>query len=221
MIKPGLVGFEFTDFKRDLYDEKNIGLLNQKVEIDYLFYGDSITEWWDLGKFLPTEKMLVNRAIAGDRTRFMLFRFDGDCIQLKPKRVVFMGGINDLRAWDLGHDYTKEMTDNLIVKEVLGNIILMNSKAKANGIEFIVGSILPINEDGDINNDRVNSKVIEINSKIREFCLEEGLIYLDYYNKVIEGGSNRIQKDLTIEGLHPNSRGYLVMSEVLKEKLEI
>lgn len=221
MIKPGLVGFEFTDFKRDLYDEKNIGLLNQKVEIDYLFYGDSITEWWDLKKFLPTEKMLVNRAIAGDRTRFMLFRFDGDCIQLKPKRVVFMGGINDLRAWDLGHDYTKEMTDNLIVKEVLGNIILMNSKAKANGIELIVGSILPINEDGDINNNRVNSKVIEINSKIREFCLEEGLIYLDYYNKVIESESDRIQKDLTIEGLHPNDRGYLVMSEVLKEKLEI
>lgn len=221
MIKPGLVGFEFTDFKRDLYDEKNIGLLNQKVEIDYLFYGDSITEWWDLKKFLPTEKMLVNRAIAGDRTRFMLFRFDGDCIQLKPKRVVFMGGINDLRAWDLGHDYTKEMTDNLIVKEVLGNIILMNSKAKANGIELIVGSILPINEDGDINNDRVNSKVIEINSKIREFCLEEGLIYLDYYNKVIESESDRIQKDLTIEGLHPNDRGYLVMSEVLKEKLGI
>lgn len=220
MIKPGFVNFEFTDFKREEYDKENKKNLESKLEIDYLFYGDSITEWWNLEKFFPTEKNLLNRAIAGDRTRYMLYRLDGDCIQLKPKKIIFMGGINDLRGWDLGHDYTEGMTEELIKKEIFGNIYLMYTKAKANNIEFVVGSILPINEDSEVDNDKVNKKVQEINIKLAEFCKKENLIFINYYEKVLEQGTNRIRKELTAEGLHPNDKGYLVMSGVLKEKIK-
>lgn len=220
MIKPGFVNFQFTDFKREEYDKENEKILESKLEIDYLFYGDSITEWWNLEKFFPTERILVNRAIAGDRTRYMLYRFDGDCTQLKPKKIIFMGGINDLRGWDLGHDYTEGMTEESIKKEIFENIYLMYTKAKANNIEFIVGSILPINEDSEINNDRVNKKVEEINKELEEFCKKENLIFIDYYQKVLEQGTNKIRKELTAEGLHPNDEGYALMAEILKEKIK-
>lgn len=220
MIKPGFVNFQFTDFKREEYDEKNQKILETKKEIDYLFYGDSITEWWNLEKAFSTEKNLLNRAIAGDRTRYMLYRFDGDCTQLKPKSIIFMGGINDLRGWDLCHDYTQGMTEELIKREVFENIYLMYTKAKANNIEFIIGSILPINEDSEINNDKVNIKVEEINTRLKEFCKKESLIFIDYYQEVLEEGTNRIKKELTVEGLHPNDEGYTLMAKVLQKKIK-
>ena len=46
--------------------------------------------------------MILNRGIGGDRTKSFLHRFYADAIQLKPKMVMIMVGIND--AWDLEFD---------------------------------------------------------------------------------------------------------------------
>lgn len=219
IIKPGKFNFEPTDLKREEYDKENFELINKNIDI--LFYGDSITEWWQLEKMNILEKTVVNRAIAGDRTRYMLYRFDADCIQLFPKQVVFMGGINDLRGWNLNHDYLLRMTGSHVFNEVVGNITTMANKCEANNIKFAVGSILPINEDSDVDNEKVNEKVEKINNELKAICHRKKLVYIDYYSEMVEKNNKRIVKEFTIEGLHPNELGYEKMEKVLKDKIEL
>jgi lysophospholipase L1-like esterase len=60
-----------------------------------VFLGDSITEGWNLTNSFPSLK-LANRGIAGDTTRGMLGRLQDNVLDLQPKAIVLLGGINDL-----------------------------------------------------------------------------------------------------------------------------
>ncbi len=60
-----------------------------------VFFGDSITRKWSLPEAFPGLHV-SNRGIAGDTTRNMLCRLQDTVLNLHPKAIVFMGGINDL-----------------------------------------------------------------------------------------------------------------------------
>jgi lysophospholipase L1-like esterase len=60
-----------------------------------VFLGDSITEGWNLANAFPGLKV-ANRGIAGDTTRGMLCRLQDNVLDLHPKAIVLLGGINDL-----------------------------------------------------------------------------------------------------------------------------
>lgn len=60
-----------------------------------VFLGDSITEQWNLPAAFPGVKV-ANRGIAGDTTRGMLGRLQENVLDLQPKAIVLLGGINDL-----------------------------------------------------------------------------------------------------------------------------
>ena len=59
-----------------------------------VFFGDSITEKWNLPKYFPHLKT-SNRGIAGDTTRGILQRVRDNVLNLHPSAVVLLGGIND------------------------------------------------------------------------------------------------------------------------------
>jgi lysophospholipase L1-like esterase len=59
------------------------------------FLGDSITEGWDLTNAFPDVKV-ANRGLAGDTTRGMLCRLQSNVLDLHPRVIVLLGGINDL-----------------------------------------------------------------------------------------------------------------------------
>ena len=60
-----------------------------------VFFGDSITEFWDLAATFPAQPYF-NRGISGQTTSQMLLRFRPDAISLHPKVVVILAGINDI-----------------------------------------------------------------------------------------------------------------------------
>ena len=39
-------------------------------------------------------------------------------------------------------------------------------------------------------------------------------------NILLDKFTNKIRKELTAEGLHPNDEGYALMAEILKEKIK-
>lgn len=63
-----------------------------------VFAGDSLTgNWKTLGKdFSGT--LVANRGVGGDVSRGLLFRFQEDVLDLNPKAIVILIGINDLTA---------------------------------------------------------------------------------------------------------------------------
>ncbi|HEY0686213.1 MAG TPA: GDSL-type esterase/lipase family protein [Steroidobacter sp.] len=63
-----------------------------------VFAGDSLTgNWKTLGKDFPGT-LVANRGIGGDVSRGLLFRFQEDVLDLNPKAIVILIGINDLTA---------------------------------------------------------------------------------------------------------------------------
>lgn len=75
-----------------------------------VFLGDSITEQWNLPRCFPGLKV-ANRGISGDTTRGMLCRLEQDVLNLQPKTIVLLGGINDL-------SHPPEGTPDAIAKNV-------------------------------------------------------------------------------------------------------
>lgn len=63
-----------------------------------VFAGDSLTGNW---KSLGTDfsgTLVANRGVGGDVSRGLLFRFQEDVLDLNPKAIVLLIGINDLTA---------------------------------------------------------------------------------------------------------------------------
>jgi len=172
-----------------------------------VFMGNSITQNWEtiLPEFFKG-KSYINRGISGQTTPQMLIRFRPDVIDLKPKVVIILAGINDIA----------ENTGPSSVKMISDNIISMAELAKVNGIDVIISSILPAK---DISwRPRVNpqSKISAVNKIIEQYAKENGIIYLDYYSSMVDK-NNGLKTNYGSDSVHPNKKGYKIMS-VLAEK---
>jgi lysophospholipase L1-like esterase len=100
-----------------------------------VFLGDSITESWNLGKSFPGLKA-ANRGISGDTSRGMLCRFQDNVLDLAPKAVVLLCGINDLNQKPPG-------TPDQVAANV--RLMLESLKTAAPGTPVFVCEILPSN----------------------------------------------------------------------------
>ena len=116
------------------YDESNKKLMNVIDENRVVFMGNSITEGWS--NFDPDffiDNPYVNRGISGQTTPQMLIRFKPDVVNLKPKSVVILAGINDIAG----------NTGPMKIENIAENIFSMSEIAKSNNIEVFICSVLP------------------------------------------------------------------------------
>ena len=97
-----------ADKKRKEFDIKNHALCYTNQKPDFLFIGDSITEYWELNAYFGSgNHFLVNRGIAGDTTKYLKKRFYTDAVQLRPRYCILGIGIND--SIELEGDYWKRL----------------------------------------------------------------------------------------------------------------
>ena len=105
-----------------------------KVPSNVVFMGNSITDgWWPADSTFFIRNNFVDRGISGQTTSEMLVRFRQDVINLKPKAVVILAGINDI-----AHN-----NGVIALENVFGNLVSMAELAKANHIKVIFCSVLP------------------------------------------------------------------------------
>jgi lysophospholipase L1-like esterase len=53
-----------------------------------------------------------------------------------------------------------------------------------------------------------------LNNWIADHCRAEGFVYIDYYSALVDS-SGQLQADVSDDGLHPNGRGYRIMSPLV------
>lgn len=222
IIDPGYFSMQVSaDNKRGEFNTKNRIIVENNVEVDFVFMGDSITDNCEINAYLgKSHKIILNRGISGDRTEYVLKRFDADVVQLKPKHCILMIGVND--SWDLEYDpwsQTEGMSAEAVTQRTYENITEMVNKAKLNNINLIMCSILPTNMTFTNRNKERNVYIAEVNKKLKRLCEEEDLIYVDYYLEFVVDGDNYVKDGLTFEGLHPNTQGYNIMMKILKKTL--
>lgn len=169
--------------------------------------GDSIIEHWQTYSplFFKENSFLINKGISGQTTIEMLSRFNEDVIKQSPQAVYILAGINDI-AQNSGY---------ISIDDISKNIIKMGLIAQKNNIKVVICSVLPVTEikwNEKIKN--ANQKVIELNHQLISSSKNNNFIYLDYYNQMEEELSS-----LTYDGLHPNEKGYVKMSVIIKKSI--
>ncbi|WP_333911860.1 SGNH/GDSL hydrolase family protein [Vibrio coralliirubri] len=162
---------------------------------DLVMFGDSITEWAPWADIFRDISM-VNRGLAGDTTTGMLRRID-TTLNVKPKLVCFMAGINDLaQGYDVEHIYQ--------------NYIDMLKVWQENDIRILVQSTLYV---GSKLQD-LNPSVELLNSKISEYCSLQGIAFLDV-NSVLSP-NQLLSNEYSCDDLHLNAKAYQAWAEVLQ-----
>jgi lysophospholipase L1-like esterase len=173
--------------------------------------GDSITESWSnySPEFFSEHGFLINKGISGETTPQMLDRFETDVLSLKPEGVIILAGINDIA----------QNTGYISVSEIFDNIVFMANLAKKNSIRPVLCSVLPVNELIWRPEIKPAGLVIELNQKIKNYCKESNIVYLDYFFSMV-GEKKELRSELTYDGVHPNKEGYIIMEGLLETVLK-
>ena len=174
-----------------------------------VFMGNSITEGWKLADpDFFSNGININRGIGGQTTPQMLLRFRADVINLNPDVVVILAGTNDI-AGNTGPSSLEEIRDH---------IISMAELARVNGIEVIISSVLPAFEYHWKPGMEPNSKIPKLNQYLKQYTIDCGLIYLDYFSAMADQ-HNGLPKELAEDGVHPTKKGYDLMKPMVQKAI--
>ena len=190
------------------FQKQNAELMPDKDRV--VFMGNSITEGW-LGmrpEFFEG-KPYINRGIGGQTTPQMLVRFRQDVIQLKPKAVVILAGINDIAG----------NTGPSTIEMIADNIMSMAELARAHNIKVVLCSVLPAFDFPWRPGLEPAEKVVKLNALLKAYANQhDDTIYVDYFTPMATP-ANGLKDDLGSDGVHPNKAGYMVMEPILEKAL--
>ena len=194
------------------YSQANRDLLPPaSTEQRVVFFGDSITDFWQLEQFFPG-KPYVNRGISGQITGQMLGRMQADVIALRPAAMVLLGGTNDLAR-------------GVELPTIQNNIEMICDLAQAHGVRPILASLLPVSdyhEDVDPRNkrttDRPPNDILALNAWMKSFAQTRGYVYLDYHQALVDD-QGMLRQDMADDGLHPNVEGYKIMGPLAEKAI--
>jgi lysophospholipase L1-like esterase len=181
-----------------------------------VFMGDSITYLWDLKRSFP-DRHFVNRGIGAQTSADMLIRFRQDVINLQPKSVLILAGINDL-YWGNGGSDVAQTFENL-----KSNDQTMAELAELHHIRPVFVSLLPIHDytrAAEVTYAGVPAgMILTTNGWLQSFCAQHGYQYINLFSAMVDA-NGKLRRDLSDDGIHPNVAGYKVMTDVLSANFE-
>ena len=175
-----------------------------------VFMGNSITDAWiNTDPDFFNAKPYLDRGISGQTTPQMLVRFRQDVIDLKPKAVAILAGINDIA----------ENTGPSSLQMIENNLMSMAQLAKANGIKVVFCSVLPARAfPWRPGIDPVQS-ITELNKWIKNYAQKNDFVYVDYYDAMVDSQKG-LPANLSKDGVHPTLEGYRIMEPLVVKGIE-
>jgi lysophospholipase L1-like esterase len=187
----------------------------KKGNIDLLFVGDSITDWfyWPLrggeatgGKvweanFAPLKP--ANFAIAGDTTQGVLWRMqNGELEGFKAKLIVLMLGTNNTAS-------------NPVQQIIAGDkLIVEEFKKQQPQAKILVLGIFPRNNARDAQQTPIlNATIKAINIGLSQFADDKQVFYMDIGDKFLVNGL--VPAEIMADGLHPTAKGYQIWADAI------
>jgi lysophospholipase L1-like esterase len=183
-----------------------------KGDIDLLFHGDSITDWWVQGdankavfdKYFGNIKT-ANFAIAGDTTQGVLWGLkNGEGQGFQPKAVMLMIGTNNS-----GAQFTAPE-----IAEGVGAVVLEMRKDFPNE-KILLLAIFPRSTPGD----PVRDKLAEVNKIISKLDDQRHVFYLDNGAKFLDEKGVFLPDSFRADNLHPQAKGYDIWGAAVQDKL--
>lgn len=194
----------------------------QKGDIDLLFVGDSITDFWrtrgkEVWDHYYGSYKTANFGINADRTQNVLWRLqNGEGQGFSPKVVVLMIGTNNTGIVSRRLQDFPSAWRNTNAETVAGITAVVNELRKDfPNAKIILLSIFPRGDDAI-----AMQQIPEINQAIAKLDDQKHVFYLDVTKKFL-GPDGQINPDLfqRADRLHPTPAGYVVWAEAMQPLL--
>ena len=187
--------------------------------VDVAVLGDSISHGGGAVSYSPRALQysyetyidfpVVNVSRSGDTSRMTLERFNQDVLPLKPKNLIISTGANCLRV------------SNISAEDVIADLDGIGKLCAENNIRPIFLTLMPINPNNLMKAFRTPTdpdwyaKLQQINEFIKR---QEFFIDLEPYFYNAQGTMNSA---LSIDGIHPDIRGKMIMGELISKNKEL
>ena len=180
--------------------------------IDLLWVGDSITDWWrreNMGlpvwnaNFAPMKA--ANFGIAGDTTQGVLWRMqNGELEGFKAKLVVLMLGTNNINR-----NPNAEIVegDKAIIEEI---------KKRQPQAKILVLGVFPRGAAAD---NPFRAHIKEINQGLARLADGRQVHFMDIGEKFLSADGT-LPADVMPDGLHPNTKGYEIWAAAVMPKIK-
>jgi lysophospholipase L1-like esterase len=179
--------------------------------IDLLFHGDSITDWWVQGEentamfqkyFGPFRT--ANFAVAGDTTQGVLWGLrNGEGQGFRPKAIMLMIGTNN--------SFTSTAPE---IAEGIGAIVL-EMRHDFPDAKILLLAIFPRSVPGD----PVRDKIADVNRIIARLDDQRHVFYMDIGAKFLDEKGVFLPNTFRPDNLHPVAKGYDIWGEAVQAKV--
>jgi beta-glucosidase len=210
-----------TPFLSSTFQEKHERNLARIKEgnIDLLFMGDSITDFWRnegaVGVANPPRAgarvfaeyfggmNTANFGISGDTTQGVLYRLrHGEGTGFQPKAIMLMIGTNNTTSCSAPE-----------IAEGIGAIVLELRNDFPSAKLLLLG-IFPRGDSGD----PARPMIVEINRRIAALADGKAVFYRDIGHGFLRA-DGVIPKDIMQDRLHPTEKGYRIWAEAIKDQI--
>lgn len=167
-------------------------------EVDVAFLRDSLTDLYDVETYYP-EFVVVNRGISGETTIGLEQRLQVSVYDLKPKVVVMLIGANNMDTMFTNYeDILIGLRDNLPETKV----VILSLTAMGGDYWGIKNPLASAN-----------------NVQIKELAEKYNYYFIDLYNPLLDVNTGEVYEGYTIDGGHFTSKGYKVVTSLIKPTL--
>lgn len=215
---PTLLQVKQPGFNSAIFPNLSINFLPQhqaqveiakRGDIDVLFTGDSITDWWDserepyagkpvFDKYFGNWKV-ANFGIAGDTTQGLLYRLqNGEGEGFSPKVVMLLIGVNNTRS-----NTPPEIAEGI-------GAVVLQLQQNFPAAKILLLGVFPYQQaDAPIRRD-----IAYINDTISRLHDGDKVHYLDISHVFLDADGN-IPRDVMSDALHPTTKGYELWAEAV------
>lgn len=189
--------------------------------------GASYAGHWDAPELSQFE--VTNRGVGGEQTHQMLARFESDVLAVSPDVVLIWGHINNVHN-SPSDDYPA------MIERIKGDYRSMVARAREGNIDVILATEVTLTEAmgwvdrlaafvGHLRGKqgyaaRINEQVRAVNTWLRSYASEQGILLLDF-EAVFDDGSGFRKREYTSEdGSHISAAGYRDLTTYAREALD-
>ncbi|MEO8109350.1 MAG: GDSL-type esterase/lipase family protein [Ginsengibacter sp.] len=170
---------------------------------DIIFFGNSITAHVDWNELLGMPEAR-NRGISGDITFGLLQRLE-EVTEGHPAKVFILIGINDI---------SRNIPDSIILEN--DRKIIDRIKEASPKTQIYFQTIMPVNNTFTQFKNHYNKDehIKAVNEGLKKIAADEHITLIDLHPYFLDS-DGRLNKNYTLDGLHPNAEGYKIWKKIL------
>jgi lysophospholipase L1-like esterase len=166
------------------------------------FYGDSLTQFWNLGQSFPA-KPYTNDGHFGFTAVMLASDFDASVPPTHPGAVMILAGTNDVLQGDTAAHIFTVLTG-------------MYDNARADGLPFAVCTLPPMAASAGLAH---NAVIVDLNSRLRAYAQAQKIPLADYYTALADPVSGELQAAFSSDNVHLTAAGYAAISPVASKAI--